>query len=167
MGLFKKKESVHFARDEEGRVVEVQRSGDIPRERKESRTPAADSLIGRGTQFHKQQRAERSARREQRVQKFNQVLDSLTAPPPRRKPAARKVYRPASGIAGNYNPFGSMFDTGMKNYSPSKKRKKTSYVIKDGIAYPKAGSVVKKKKKSVGKPRSGKQWDIFDNHGYW
>ena len=56
---------------------------------------------------------------------------------------------PSHRTQGNYNPFGSMFDTGMKK--PSKKKSssgKSKYIIRGGKAYLIVGTGKQKKKKS-------------------
>ena len=93
-----------------------------------------------------------------------------SAPPQRSSPRRATRY----STSNNYNPFGSMFDTGM-DYSPDfsvdyprvstgGRRSKGSskrYAVVGGIAYPVAG---KKKKKRSSKRSSG-GLDMFDNWG--
>jgi len=100
-------------------------------------------------------------------------------PPPssrRMKPSHPSSY----STQNNYNPFGSMFDTGMShkpisfdpimNYNrPSTKKKKTSktkYHVVGSKAYPIVGTGKKKKKKSTKhKRRSGQSYDVFNAFG--
>ena len=82
----------------------------------------------------------------------------------------RQPSRPATRYStqSNYNPFGSMFDTGM-NYNPPRKKSsgsKTKYKVIGGKAYPIAGTGKKHKKKSgKGKRRSNNNWDTFGAFG--
>ena len=80
------------------------------------------------------------------------------------KPVRRNSYTNYSPI-DNYNPFGSMFDTGMNYNRPRKKKSSsnTKYYVKGGKAYP----IVKKKSSSKNKRRNNNDWDIFNAYGRW
>ena len=166
MSWFKKEEKVHFVRDDEGRVVEVQRSGNT------SRTPVSDALMRQARNEKKEQRRKereeyRQAYKEsyrkaklERLRKqgasagrttLSDRINKFTGPP------IRSSYK----VRNNYNPFGSMFDTGM-DYTPRYKKPSTKYKIVGGKAYP-LGSTTKKKKK---KTRSSGGYDMFDNWGF-
>ena len=69
------------------------------------------------------------------------------------------------GITGNYNPFGSMFDTGMGYKKPKKKSSsKKQYAIVGGKAYEIAGTGKRKQSKSSRRRKSG--FDVMDNWGF-
>ena len=89
------------------------------------------------------------------------------------KPVSRKSsYNPPSpqltfgyGTKNNYNPFGSMFDTGIGFKQPKirvKKQSHVKYAVVGGKAYPLAGYG---KKKSKRKKTSSNKIDMFDNWG--
>ena len=168
-GLFVKKESTHFERDEAGRVKSVSRSGDVKR----SRTPVSDALMkqaprkqGRVSKWYgtysKQRKHEREIYRKEYSRAREQGLRRQA------RSAGRSSTRPYR-IEGNYNPFGSMFDTGM-NYGParssSKKSSSGKYYVSGGKAYPIAGSKSKKRKSSKRRSSSG-GFDIMDNWGFF
>ena len=85
-----------------------------------------------------------------------------------RNPAGRSApSRPAIRYStrDNYNPFGSMFDTGMNYNHPRKKSSsKTKYTVIKGKAYPIVGSKKKSKKKSSSNRRRN-DWDVFNAFG--
>jgi len=79
-------------------------------------------------------------------------------------------YRPhrSSSSHQNYNPFGSMFDTGMKPPTRRKKTSRTKYAVVGGRAYP-VGPKKQKKKKKKRKTNSfgySSGFDMFDNKGW-
>lgn len=83
-----------------------------------------------------------------------------------RNPVGRQPRQRMSNYSthNNYNPFGSMFDTGMNYNRPRKKSSgKTKYTVVGGKAYPIAGS--KKKKKQKSKRRQSNDWDVFGAFG--
>lgn len=159
----KKEEKVHFVRNEAGEVTDVEReySG------RSSKTPVSNRLLAdvkkkkklEGTQFRQEQKevydkAFRKARLERMSQK-GRVAGKTTL--------ADRFSN--YNISNNYNPFGSMFDTGMKTPNKKKKKKSSSkYVIVGRKAYP-VNSKTKKKKGSKKKTSSG-GYDMFDNWGY-
>jgi len=159
-GLFVKKESTHFERDYDGSVRKVTRSGDMKR----SRTPVSDALM-------KQKPRVKSkpgliggyVERKQKERRFYRQEYS------RARSAGRRSTQPYR-IEGNYNPFGSMFDTGM-DYRParssSKKSSSGKYYVSGGKAYPIAGSKSKKRKSSKRRSSSGSGFDIMDNWGFF
>ena len=117
MGLFKKRERVHFKRNG-GQVTGVERTGDV------SRTPVSDALL-------KQQ--EKKKKRSW----FN---------PPPQKHRGKSRGRSYS-TNNNYNPFGSMFDMGMDYGPVKKTSGKQKYFVKGGRAYPIVQPKKKKTKK--------------------
>ena len=153
MGLFRKESKTHFERDEEGRVVNVSRTGDVERETKEEA-------------WHKPTRPERQYEREM-VQEYRKKkpsrLSTMFQEGKTRRINERTIYKqtyakareaqvrakakqrakqdvmqPFGRFTGtssggystrkNYNPFGSVFDTGMKPMSMPKTthKKKTT-----------------------------------------
>ncbi len=166
MSWFKKKvEKTHFVRDEAGNVIKVERSGD-------SRTPVSDKLLSQVKQEKKLKKLEwkqqqkvaydkafKKARIE-RIKKQGRSAGSITFSDRLNNFSQPSNYQ----IHNNYNPFGNMFDTGMKYKSkPSKSNSSKKYTIIGGKAYPIAGTKSKKKKK---KSSSSKGYDMFDNWGY-
>lgn len=128
MGFWRKEEEIHFERDEEGRVIRTKRTGDV------ARTPVSDALL-------KQQKTQKKPNRFIGIGK---KIDKAVVRYNRRQP--RRGY----SVHNNYNPFGSMFDSGMGYSSPRKK--KTSG-----------------KKSKKGKPRSVRNYgfDSFDQWGFF
>ena len=180
MGLldrFRKEEHVHFERDQAGKVTDVEReySG------QGSRTPVSDRLLRQQRDERQQERKERRAEyrqayqdsfRKARLQReaargsragsmsWGDRLDKIAGPPQHRQKSSS--YSPRN----NYNPFGSMFDTGLGYSKPSTRRKKSSktkYKVIGGKAYPIAGTG--KKKKKTTKRKSTKSYDPFNAWG--
>ena len=160
MGFWKKESKTHFVRDEAGKVVEVQRSGDQPKSRG---TPVSDALMKQHYEKHPEQRP--GARAKKRISGIVSALDTYSKnyarshQPPRVSKNSNRRYvpepRPPLGsysFGGNYNPIGGLFDSGVSAPKISKKKSEVrgKYVIVDGVAYPKA-KTSKKKKKNVGK----------------
>lgn len=159
MGIFRKEQNVKFIRDEYGRVVRVEKTGD---RMGESRTPISDKLLAQQKPVHtgvkkKPSRLVGFAKKvDKAVVKYNQTRNPLTS-----------GRRPSSS---NANPFGSIFDMGMDTPKQKTSKGSTKYIIKGGKAYP----VAKSKKKGKGKKkRSGGKPEIFDfdpfgdNWGIW
>ena len=166
MGLFRKEEKVHFVRDDAGKVVEVQRSGDVG-------TPVSDRLLAK--QDRKSQRLERrreyrkaydEARHEAKLKRMKQAGSHAgsTSMSDRFNNVAGSIQTRPYSTHRNSNPFGSMFDTGMKHPKTRKKSSSKKYTIVGGKAYPIAGTGKKKKK---GKRKtSSRRNDPFDFSGY-
>ena len=175
MGFWKKESKTSFVRDEAGKVIDVQRSGDQPRSRG---TPVSDALMKQYYEKHPEKRP--GTKTKKALIGFGRYLDNYSKNYAKnhRSTSSRSGSRGSGGgglpplasysFQGNANPFGSMFDTGVSRPKPNKSSKRLSknYVIVDGIAYPKA-KTTKKKKKSTKKKRSsggyGSGYDIFDN----
>lgn len=141
MGWLRKESSTHFERDESGRVVSVERSGDKPSSglfRRESRTPVSDKLLSRVREEKKQAKSEARARIREKNRVYREEYEKA------RHQAKVKRMRRGGGRAGgtspwdrlskvssmsgystrsNFNPFGSMFDTGLGYKKPSVKKK--------------------------------------------
>lgn len=163
---FRREEHVHFERDQAGKVTDVSREH-IGRG---SRTPVSDRLLGQQREesrerkqeyrqayqeaFHKS-RIKREAGRGSRAgsMTLGDRVDRIAGPPS----SSRKSYSPRN----NYNPIGSMFDTGMSR--PKKKKSKTKYKVIGGKAYPIAGTGKKRKKTS--KKKTSKSYDPFNAFG--
>jgi len=76
--------------------------------------------------------------------------------------AAKQINIKPYSTTNNYNPWGTMFDTGMT--TPKRRTSSKKYVIKGGKAYPIAGATKKKKRK--GKINTGLgSFDMMDNWG--
>jgi len=155
MGLFRKESQTRFLRNEAGEVVDVVRGGDKPArslgERlgdRRSRTPVSDSLLSQ----------------QKPSEKKTSFTNRFVAGAKRIDSGIVKYNRTRNPMRGNYNPFGSMFDSG-QNYKERKPRSSSSkkYAIVGGKAYPIAGS---KKKKSKSKRRRSSGFDMFDNWGF-
>lgn len=141
--IFRTRESnTHFERDSSGNVTRVTRSGDEPRHgilNPRSRTPISDSLE---KEYYKQHPEKKLSSRiiaggksfDKRVVSKMKPIDMSYSPRER----GRTRYK----IKDNYNPFGSMFDSGMSSWSgPTQVR-------------------IKK-----GKGKKVKEMDMFDNWG--
>lgn len=175
MGLFRKKQQVHFERDDKGRVVSTHRSGDIER--------PSQQLLAQGKAEKRQRRLEkrerqREARRQYQIE-YEKARHQAIITRKRREGRRAGSVAPIDRLAGlggmssystrgNYNPFGSMFDTGMpyrKPYKSGTKRKPKQYAVVGGKAYPVATPSTPRKKKPKRKKTSG--MDMFDNYGFF
>ena len=142
MGLFRKEQKVHFKRDEYGRVVGMEKTGD---RMGESRTPVSDALL-------KQQ--PKTKKKPSRLIQVGKAIDKKVV-------AWNKSRGSSYSTNNNYNPFGSMFDKGVDDVP----KQKTRYIIKGGKAYPVAGSGKKKTKKKKSSSGFDLDFDMFDNWG--
>ena len=168
MGIFRKESKTHFVRDEAGKVIEVQSSGDKPRNGIfRDRSPVYHKLEKEHYEAHpkesprykRQQRIERIGKAAKRIDKavvgYNRNRNIM-------RPGTKQYssYSPRN----NYNPIGGMFDMGMSRPSrPRKKTSKTKYAVVGGRAYPIAGTGKKSKKKT--KRKSTKSYDPFNAFG--
>jgi len=165
MGLLdifrKKEENVHFVRNEAGEVVDVQReySG-------RSSTPVSDKLL---SDAKKQKNFEKIQFRQQQKEAYDKAFRKARIERMTQKGRIAGKTTMADRFSNystknNYNPFGSMFDTGIKYKSkPSKSSSSKKYTVVGGKSYPIASTKSKKKKK---KSRSSGGYDMFDNWGY-
>ena len=165
-----KRESTHFERDYDGSVRRVTRSGDMKR----SSTPVSDALLrqssekkGRVSKMFGDYSKRRSREREIYRQEYSRAREGALKS--RARSAGRSSAQPYR-IDGNFNPFGSMFDSGMDYSRPSKKKtvSKTKYTVVGGKAYPVVGSGKKKsskRKKTSGRSSGG--FDMMDNWGFF
>ena len=116
----------------------------------------------RGKHFIKKTKAG-IGRIDKAVVNFNRTRNPMGRQPARRQPRQRMSNY---STHNNYNPFGSMFDTGM-DYNPPRKKSsggKKKYHVSGGVAYPIAGSKKKKKGKKKSSRRSN-DWDVFGAFG--
>jgi len=168
MGLFTKKEKVHYERDADGNIVNVERSGNIERR---SRTPVSDALLAQ----QKQQRPSRWEQYKQQKtnekQMYKEYYEKAKASAIKKRAArdARQRYSTSTlerfgNLASssqskgyrkpsrsNANPFGSLFDTGFSSPPTISKKKKSS----------------KKKKGSSRKKKSSDTMMGFDMTDNW
>jgi len=179
MGLFTKKSSTHFERDEKGKVVNVTHSGDKPRE--------GDRLIKQYQEEKRKQTPSRwdqwKAKRAQEKQVYQKTYEKqkTRAIEARAKRIANERYNPKPGSrqpmftwsaappsSSNANPFGSLFDFGVSAApKPKSVKKSQKYVIRGGKAYPIAGTNSNKKKTSSKKKSSSGGYDMMDNWGFF
>ena len=170
---FRKTENVHFERNNDGKVVNTTRTY----EGRGSRTPVSDSLLKQHQQERQAKRqiyqqAYQDAYQKARVKRetergrragsttWDDRLNNFTHHPTRRQ--SYTSYK----TQDNYNPFGSMFDTGISYGKPPSRKKsssKTKYKVIGGKAYPIAGTV--KKHKSKKRSNSKKNYDPFNAFG--
>jgi len=168
MGLFTKKENIHFERNEAGEVVNVERTGDTGRR---SRTPISDELMKQSPKAQRklqrieqrklEKQAYRKAYNEARIKSAKQrgkQQGSMTIGQRFDRAASQIRIQPYT-TRNNYNPWGSMFDRGMSK----PKATKPKYHVVGGKAYPIAGS----KKKSKKNTNTGiGSFDMMDNWGF-
>jgi hypothetical protein len=161
MGWFRKKEErVSFKRDEAGRVVDVERR-DIAEEKR-----------AKFEALREEKRAKRQARRQEYREAYDDAMHKARVKRARVRGAQsgsmtftdrlNSIQSMGSySTRNNYNPFGTMFDTGLgykKPYKSKKPKSSTKYIIKSGKAYPVAGSKKKSKKKAPRDPFKQYRW---------
>jgi len=161
-GIFDRVERTSF--DEEGNIRrEVQQEGLVSRFRRGSNIPVSDALLAQARaekkqakrQYHAQKKEVRTLERKAYKQEFDKAraVARIRQARQRGRTAGRRL--PSYGsysIVNNYNPFGSLFDTGMT--APPVSRPKT-----------KKGK--KGKKKGTKKTSTGfGSFDPFDNWGF-
>lgn len=167
MGLFTKRERIHFERDEEGRAVmtrEVEPRG-IAAVKETFRRPVDRRELTYEEQFPKEIQPEFvRKRRAEKLISTSKKVDAWIGrniQPIGGYPAKGRMGRRYS-TKNNLNPFGQLFDTGV---TPMRKPQQPSYAIVGGKAYPIAKK--KKKKKKSTRRRAGSDYDMFDNWGFW
>lgn len=168
MGLFKKKQ---YYVDEAGNVVEGAEPGtrDIDDIRRAPKIKTRLESKQDRAEWKKQQREiyqqEFRKARLERIRKEARQAGHITLGD-RLEKFSRGVGSPTPHkVKNNYNPFGSMFDTGIGYKGSSKPRiAKTKYKVISGKAYPIA-SYSKRKKK--GKRRSSSGFGGFDMTDNW
>jgi len=184
MGLFTKKERVHFERDEAGKVVRVIRNGveEEPGqrsteqlEREYYREHPTRGMVRKQRRLEEKEAYQRAYQeaRVKRMTKEGRRMGGMTWGD--RLDRFSQGFSVPSGrrykTSGNYNPFGSLFDTGMTGMRRSRKPRgggsKTKYVVKGGKAYPVAGTGKKKKKKSKGRGVGGGRGAFGFDYGSW
>ena len=185
MGLLdrlRREERVHYERNQAGKITNVEREY----RGRGSRTPASDKLLGQAKDERRKERQEshqayrdaykesfRKARLKREQERGRRAggmsigdhIDRIAGPPPSYKQPSHKPHR----TQNNYNPFGTMFDTGIQQ--PHKKKtgsSKTKYKIIGGKAYPIAGTGKKKKRKTSKKTRDPfSSFDPVGNNWRW
>lgn len=169
MAWFRKETKTHFLRDDEGHVVHVEREETKPRYT--SKTPVTDAAERQYYQKHPEET--RTARLKKTGGRIAAAVDTWADNYTKNTQRARTKRRPAPmpmktkpyrSPYMNIDPLGGMFDPWGSQPSQKKTSKsKKEYVIKGGIAYPvhKQGSFKKPKKKQ------SKEYDLFDNHGFF
>lgn len=168
MGFFTKKETTHFERDEEGQVVRTTRNGqEVPMVEPRLQYKAPEPQYKPTKQLEQEyytrhpekkpymQRYSERRAKEKQIQTGAYTSAREKAIKQRAtkrgresvmRPAISFGYPPPRGSQKNYNPFGSMFDTGMTPMRKPKKKAKPKYHVRAGKAYPIAGTGHKKKK---------------------
>ena len=170
MGLFRKESKTHFERDEEGRVIDVSRTGDVERETKEEawhRPTRPERQHEREmvqeyrkehptrlTTMWREGKARRTNERTIYKQTYAKAREEAVRAKAKQR-AKQNVMQPFGRFMGtssggystrkNYNPFGSIFDTGMKPMS----RPKTTH-----------------KKKTTARKKIPFGFDLTDNCGF-
>ena len=156
MGLFRKKETTHFERDEEGRVIQTTRNG--------QEVDTQELKMKTSRQLEQEYYRKHPEKRHPTLKKIGagvSKLDKKIVEYNRRRSVSFDFNPPSNR---NANPFGSMFDTGMPRSKPKKKKSKVQYKVIGGKAYPIAGTGHKKKtKKKSTKRKTGFGFDPFDN----
>ena len=179
MGLFSRKK---YHVDEEGRVAEGAEPGmrDADELRREPKIQAKEERRQDRREWKQQQKdIYKQEFRKARLERIKQdarsagkttIGDRLSSFASASQPAKRSSgkMRPATSyrIKNNYNPFGSMFDTGINYKGPSRSKTSKKYAVIGGKAYPVA-SIGKKKKKRKRSSSSGfRGFDMTDNYGF-
>lgn len=161
MGIFRKEESTHFERDEEGRVVKTVREEEPRGFERKPALPRKDIPLTREEQLEpKRMQPWQTPRGKHTIKKIGEGIkrvDKAVVSHNRRQPVKSshvKTYRPSSKSPSyqNYNPFGTWFDTGMPKPRAKPKTKKKYTVIK-GKAYP----IANVGQKSSSRKRKGKK----------
>ena len=168
MGLFRKKSSTHFERDEKGNVIGVTHSGDKV---KSSGTPVSDTLLEQYYEKHPEER--RSAKVKAGALKLGKRLDTWSKDYSKgsKKRGPILVMNPPKKSSGKPPLALEMFNFGKPNSSIKKSSKASGevgrkYIIRGGKAYPIAGSGKKSKvnnnKSGGGKKKKYNPNDPFD-----
>ena len=166
MGLFRKKSSTHFERDEKGNVIGVIHSGDKV---KSSGTRVSNKLLEQYYEKHPEER--RSAKVKAGALKLGKRLDNWSKD--YNKSSAKRgpilVMNPPKKSSGKPPLALEMFNFGSPGDSIKKPSKGSGevgrkYIIRGGKAYPIVGSgnKTKAKKSSGGKKKKYNPNDPFD-----
>ena len=185
MGLFEKRESMHFVRDEAGKVVDVERSNgngnggngnwksskQLESEYRKTHPSRWDKYKERRVEERRvYDKAFSKAKEKAITRRAGRVASERFSATP-----MERVDRLLSGFTfsppggGNANPFGSRFDSGLgkPKVKHPKGKGKTQFAVVGGKAYPIAKSVGKKKKKGKSSSSSrGGGFDMMDNWGF-
>lgn len=168
MELFRKKETTHFERDEEGKVIQVTRNGQEV-DTQELKMKTSEQLEREYYSKHPEKRhptlkkiGAGVSKLDKRIVDYNRRSNIAN---PQRTGRSRPTFNPPSNR--NANPFGSMFDTGMQRPRKKKKKPKTQYKVIGGKAYPIAGTGKHKtKKKATKKRKQSFGYDPFAGLGW-
>ena len=188
MGIFTKREKVHFERDDEGRVIETTHNGIPENETQYERVGRQGESVrvhvdpeyrkaktGRELEqeFYKKHPEKKYptfkkigsglSKLDKKVVDYNKRSNIMNPQRTSRRQSSFISFGFTPPSSRNANPFGNMFDTGMPKYKHRKKKSKTQYKIIGGKAYPIAGTGAKKKKTKH--PRQ-KLTDPFDFSGW-
>lgn len=162
MGLldrFRKTEHTHFVRDEAGNVVRVVRDGrDVT---DEMGWKSVEQLEREYYARHPEMKPKSTV---EKLVSFARVVDKRIVS--RMQPVSVRPSRMGRrySVRNNYNPFGSLFDTGLQK-PKTVRRSKTKYIIRGGVAYP----VVKRKRTRSSTSRKRVNsfgFDPIDNWGF-
>lgn len=142
MGLFRKESKTHFERDKEGRVIRVTRnSQDITNQPRWKSSKQLEREYYEAHPEEKHKTLKKVGRVATAIDKKVVAHNRRNAPPG----MFQGFSTPQYSTRNNYNPFGSVFDTGME---PMKKPKITH------------------KKKTSTKKKSAFGFDLTDNWGF-
>jgi len=185
MGLFTKKERVHFERDEEGNVIRMTRNGKEVQPVQPEPKPEPQPKYKSTEQLHKEFYAKhpeempwRERRKKEKAifrEEFNKARIARIRQQGKQAGSTtlsdrlnRMIGTSGTGYKtkNNYNPIGSMFDSGMPGIS-RKKGSKKKYTVISGKAYPIAGTGKKKKKKRKSTGFGGFDPMNMDNYGFF
>ena len=165
MGLLKflkpKEEKTHFERNQAGEVVKVTRDG---------RVVDPDELRFKSSrQLEQEYYAKHPEKKHPTLHKLGNVAKAvdkkIVSYNRNYNPMYQQPYRPSkrSPAYNNFNPWGSMFDSGMDYKKPSSKKSSQKYAVVGGKAYPIAGAGKKGKQKKKSGGSGG--FDMMDNWG--
>jgi len=166
---FTKKGETSFVKNEAGKVIATEHLGDQPRESR-SKSPVTKALMkGYYKEHPEKTKTARAIKLGKATGKHattvGKAVDKWAVNYNRRQGGRRRPAAPLASYSfrNNYNPFGSMFDTGMTR----PKKSKTKYANIGGKAYPIASTMKKKKKKKKSSTRTSSGFDMFDNSGFF
>lgn len=173
MGLFRKKEKTHFERDPEGRVIQVTRNGkDV--DKQELKMKTGRQLEQEYYKAHPEKRhptlrkiGAGMERLDKRIVDYNKTSNIMSSQRSMRRPVQRSVVKKPYSTRDNYNPFGTLFDTGMPKPKQKKPSSRAKYAVVGGKAYPIAGTGTKKTTKKKSTKRKQRFDDPFDNMGWF
>lgn len=161
MGIFTKKESVHFERDEAGNVIGITRNGQEyqPEPQKQKSIAQLESEYYAKNPKEKHPTLTKIggglAKLDKKIVQYNRTSNIM-------RPQHSFKPRKKTPMYNNFNPLGSAFDFGMQPMrKPKTKVTKTKYTVVGGKAYPIAGTGKKKPKKKSKSRSSGLDMDYW------